>query len=533
MVEGDDSSLDTAMFVDEENGKKVLVPVRLDAPLTTVSADAGADAASGASFDGEQNADNADGNPPPSQPHSRDRWFYMKEFVARANGILQAMQAKEALHDNTQCAECADSPGAWRCEECVGGKVLCRKCMRHSHSTNPFHQIQRWTGTHFRKAALWEVGVCLFLPHQGESGLCASLLQQHQLLEQLQCRRDSQDVQHTGQPFPIRPDYRQSADHESDAAQDDERDPEFMRCFDLLLAGNNPDEILEEDDDAEHIDTEADLRDLDAGATGFVNYIHQVGTDVRPVAELLLTVVPTVPNQDALNNEYVRVVHTNGIHHIALVHCSCRGHENIITDLIYAGWIPTSFVRIRTIFTAALLDHFRYCNLEMRSSAYQFCQMLRRITNSLNPARVVNLYHELRRLSRLWRWLKKLRWAGYAQKAGQPITPQPGQLGIFCPACPQVGVNIPDNWKNDPNPWVFRRFLTVDGNFKADHVRQKSAAGDMWLSDGLGMTTKRSEYIDFLKTATERKTVSINKRFEQRCLTFQSRRLNVKTASGQ
>jgi hypothetical protein len=240
----------------------------------------------------------------------------------------------------------------------------------------------------------------------------------------------------------------------------------------------------------------------------------------------------TIPNRDALNNEYVRVVHTNGIHHIALVYCSCRGHENIITDLIYAGWVPTSFIRIRTIFTAAVLDRFRYCNLEMRSSAYQFSQMLRRITNSLNPARVVNLYQELRRLSRLWRWLKKLRWAGYAQKTGKPLTPKPGELGIFCPACPQVGINIPDNWKDDPNSsWVFRRFLTVDGNFKADHVRQKSAADDMWLSDGLGMTTKRSEYIEFLKTAKERKTVSVNV-FEWHCLTFGTRQLNVKTTSG-
>src|SRR6266540_4042283 len=97
------------------------------------------------------------------------------------------------------------------------------------------------------------------------------------------------------------------------------------------------------------------------------------------------------------------------------------------------------------------LDHFQYCNLEMRSSAYEFFQLLRRITNSLSPSKVVNLYHELCRLSRLWRWVKKLRWARYAQRVGQPITPKPGELGIFCPACPQVGINIPVNWKADQN----------------------------------------------------------------------------------
>ena len=174
---------------------------------------------------------------------------------------------------------------------------------------------------------------------------------------------------------------------------------------------------------------------MDAGMAGFTNYMKE-----RSGADPLLASqhsIPIAPNCDALSNQYIRVVHTNRIHHIALVACTCQGHENITTDLIYAGWVPTSFVQVRTIFTAAVLNHFCYCNLEMRSSAYQFFEMLRRVTNSLNPSKVVNLYHELRRLSRLWRWVKKLRWAGYRQRVGQPITPKPGELGNYCLACPQ------------------------------------------------------------------------------------------------
>jgi hypothetical protein len=51
--------------------------------------------------------------------------------------------------------------------------------------------------------------------------------------------------------------------------------------------------------------------------------------------------------------------------------------------------------------------------------------------------------------------------------------------------------------------------LVADGNFKADHVRQKNAGGDVWLSEGSGMIPKRDEYLDFLKTAIERPTVSV------------------------
>ena len=84
---------------------------------------------------------------------------------------------------------------------------------------------------------------------------------------------------------------------------------------------------------------------------------------------------------------------------------------------------------------------------------------------------------------------------------------------MFCPACPQVGFNLPGNWKDDPNRWVFRRIVTADGNFKADHVRQRASADDIWLSDGLGMTTRNSDYKEFLVNAQEIQTVRIHKLF--------------------
>jgi hypothetical protein len=50
----------------------------------------------------------------------------------------------------------------------------------------------------------------------------------------------------------------------------------------------------------------------------------------------------------------------------------------------------------------------------------------------------------------------------------------------------------------------------ADGNFKADHVRQLSPENDIWLSEGGGMTAKRSEYFEFLKTAINRQTVRLS-----------------------
>jgi hypothetical protein len=510
MVEGSDAALDAAIYIRGDGGERILIPVRSEdaqadpepepAPEPEPDVDVSQDVQQPADI--EINFDRQNRQP-------KNRWFYMKEFVARVDKIFQAMQATEALPDSTSCAECSEPAASWRCEDCIGRRLLCRFCMRQSHFANPFHRIQCWTGTYFRRAALWEVGVYLTLPHQHGRTICPNLFWQQQMLEKFQKNKDKDSQRQHTPAEPNEMHYADRADSEPDPGVEAARDAAAMQYLDQLLAGQTPDEVLEEDDEDELVDTEADVQDMDAGTAGFTNYMNEP-PDGDP-HHLSYSSIPVPPNCDALNNQYIRVVHTNGMHHIALVSCTCQGHERIITDLIYAGWVPTSFVRVRTIFTAAVLDHFRYCNLEMRSSAYQFFQLLRRVTNSLSPSKVVNLYHELRRLSRLWRWVKKLRWAGFAQRVGQPLDPKPGELGNFCPACPQVGINVEENWTDDPNRWVYRRVLTADGNFKADHVRQKLAADDVWLSDGLGMTTTKSDYNAFLQTAKERNTVSVNK----------------------
>ena len=56
--------------------------------------------------------------------------------------------------------------------------------------------------------------------------------------------------------------------------------------------------------------------------------------------------------------------------------------------------------------------------------------------------------------------------------------------------------------------FVFKRVFVADGNFKADHVQQKSSDTDIWLWDGAGMAPNQAEYEQFLQAAIERLTVS-------------------------
>jgi len=91
---------------------------------------------------------------------------------------------------------------------------------------------------------------------------------------------------------------------------------------------------------------------------------------------------------------------------------------------------------------------------------------------------------------------------------GDPLKPQAGILANFCAACPQVGINLCPDWEKDPNQWVYTRFVVLDGNFKADHVRQRADDNDdIWLSNGGGMFANQEDYHEFIRTARQRRSV--------------------------
>jgi hypothetical protein len=51
------------------------------------------------------------------------------------------------------------------------------------------------------------------------------------------------------------------------------------------------------------------------------------------------------------------------------------------------------------------------------------------------------------RVSRCWRDLKVRQWYGVGYSRDEK---KAGTMGLFCAACPQPGVNMPENWENDP-----------------------------------------------------------------------------------
>jgi len=110
---------------------------------------------------------------------------------------------------------------------------------------------------------------------------------------------------------------------------------------------------------------------------------------------------------------------------------------------------------------------------------------------------------ELIRVSRQMRNLQNMKHFGavYGDKSS------PGSLTIFCPSCPQPGINLPPDWMELPN-WVTRRTITVDGNFHADHIKMRRPDLDVALSNGQGFMPEDSRYMEYLKVVQEPNFVS-------------------------
>lgn len=162
----------------------------------------------------------------------------------------------------------------------------------------------------------------------------------------------------------------------------------------------------------------------------------------------------------------LNVMHTNGLHKVDIVYCTCsklQHHEQLLMHGIYPATEPCP----QTGFTFHTLDQFLRFNVASKILAYDYCHNMRCASDMQQPQsvsvrRVItrssescgwltnqpqNLYKNFNLVARQWRSLKTLMKSGKLHNR----TLKNGELVVSCPACPQPGVNIPDDWKTKDN----------------------------------------------------------------------------------
>ncbi|KAG1850364.1 hypothetical protein DFJ58DRAFT_842440 [Suillus subalutaceus] len=196
----------------------------------------------------------------------------------------------------------------------------------------------------------------------------------------------------------------------------------------------------------------------------------------------------------------VTMVHSSGVFTHNVLWCQCSGSNPQHLQLLRAGLFPASSTRPKTVFTFEVLVHFLIDALECKTSARSFFEKLTRLTNNAFPGTVPDRYRELMRVSRLWRDLKNRKWFGFGHDTES--SPGPGDLALFCPSCPQPGINMPLCWEQK---WLVMKRFVVDGNFTAQHMNMRQPEFDIFLSDGLGYMVTEGDYRAHLASATESK----------------------------
>jgi hypothetical protein len=74
-------------------------------------------------------------------------------------------------------------------------------------------------------------------------------------------------------------------------------------------------------------------------------------------------------------NATFRVIHSNGIHHVAVDQCRCHG-VLLYKQLLRIGWWPASPLDPRSAATFEVLRHFQLLNLQGKVTGYSFYQTL-------------------------------------------------------------------------------------------------------------------------------------------------------------
>ncbi|KAG1791605.1 uncharacterized protein HD556DRAFT_1240517, partial [Suillus plorans] len=201
----------------------------------------------------------------------------------------------------------------------------------------------------------------------------------------------------------------------------------------------------------------------------------------------------------------ITVVDKSGVHSLSICYCQCPSALSRDIQLFQAGLFPASFTRPKTAFTFAVLDDFLLDNLECGTSAMNYYSKIRRLTSSIFPLMVPDRYRELMRAARQWRQCKLYKWHGFAHKDDQP---KDGDLALFCPACPQPGINLDLSTSTVAQPddtpsWLMTRYLVMDGNFKAEHMHPVNPSDEVSLMDGLGFMVSDERYKSHLAIAQD------------------------------
>ncbi|KAH8999650.1 hypothetical protein EDB86DRAFT_3075718 [Lactarius hatsudake] len=384
-----------------------------------------------------------DNLPQPSTQATRQANTPMKQWIGLRNRYLHILLEMEAQGRSDKCSKCTKKPE-----------------IRNS----PFHRPLLWNTTHYTPVTLHSLGFALYIGHGGAP--------RPQTVE------------------GIRAAHTVSAIRKGHALQRRSRSASLTSVPEDLDSSNNAGQLPTPRETPQPEGPSTNLEISDGLFDSLDMYLESNENDASRVR-----------TADS-GNPLFTVVDRSGVFDMEIVFCVCSGMDNMGEQLLRAGLFPSTFKQIETLFTFSVLEDFITDNLECKTTAQQYYSKLQSMTSKMFPNKVQNRYKQLLRASRQWRDLKTRMESGLGH---QPETESPpdGAMAVFCPACPQPGINLPTDWKTLYPPDQLIRTFIMDGNFSAEHMCHKSGEKDVALSAGMAFMANPDSYSAHLQSGKE------------------------------
>ncbi|KAF9033948.1 hypothetical protein BDZ89DRAFT_947562 [Hymenopellis radicata] len=202
-----------------------------------------------------------------------------------------------------------------------------------------------------------------------------------------------------------------------------------------------------------------------------------------------------------VNSAFV-VLHTNGIHFVNVGYCGCFGSDpDPANQTLQDSWWPATPLDPHTAITFPLLRLAHSANSNGKLPAWDLWQSLEYLTEERTGVKPPQRYKALLRCLREWRHVLMCLDAGRGQSPTGIAGTQEGELALVCPACPQPGINIPDNWVSRDDRyfrWKFTLFLADDSNYRLKNAMVSTPERDPPLGSGWAFFVKDDEYHEYI-----------------------------------
>ncbi|KDR65131.1 hypothetical protein GALMADRAFT_148963 [Galerina marginata CBS 339.88] len=202
------------------------------------------------------------------------------------------------------------------------------------------------------------------------------------------------------------------------------------------------------------------------------------------------------------NNLIFDLVDINGIHKTKIRFCYCRGSPDRSEQLMRARLFPATITQPTTAFTFQVLHQFHIHHLESKESLYDFIGSLRRLTDNAFAQQISDPSSQFRIVTRIWRFLTSKKRVGQAHGIDTLLSHRrPGNLIVYCPACPDPHLNMEDNWDKTPDNLrhLQQTRLTADGNHHSNKYSKNTDPDDVSLYDGNSYIPRDQEYKEYLE----------------------------------